>query len=249
MTISKRMRNLLLYTRPRNTWATRLAGLITCKARSAYSRLSPTDSLDYDKARQAILKRYELTPEACRTKVRASHKGSDETFAEWGVRASQLFDRWVEGEEVDQGSYEKFRGLLIREQLLKNSPAELAVWLCERKPKPVEELTELADHYLATHKANSQSDGTSCQKSGSSNGKPGPKGALEKASDGKQSGGKAITTLAGATIATSMAIFLPNAPSLKRRERRTPSLVSFATQVEPRSAAVCLFASAQKWCL
>ena len=67
---------------PRNTWATRLAGLITSKARSAYSCLSLTDSLDYDKVRQAILKRCELTPEAYRTKLHASHKGSDETFAE-----------------------------------------------------------------------------------------------------------------------------------------------------------------------
>ena len=76
---------------PRNTWATRLAGLITGKVCSAYSRLSPTDSLDYDKVRQAILKRYELTPEAYRTKLHASHKGSDESFAEWGVRVSQFF--------------------------------------------------------------------------------------------------------------------------------------------------------------
>ena len=112
-----------LHEWPRNTWATRLAGLITGKARSAYYRFSPTDSLDYDKVRQAILKRYELTPEAYLTKLRATRKGSDETFAEWGVRASQFFDRWVEGEEVEQGSYGKLRDLLIVEQLL-NSPQD-----------------------------------------------------------------------------------------------------------------------------
>ena len=158
---------------------------------SAYFRVSPTDSLDYDKVRQAILKRYELTPESYCTKLRASHKGSDETFAEWGVRASQLFDRWVEGEGVEKGSCEKLRDLLIREQLLKNSPR--VVWLCERKPKTVEELTELADHYLATHKkANSQSGGTGSQKSGSCNGKLGPKGVSGEGFRWETVWGKAI---------------------------------------------------------
>ena len=78
---------------------------------------------------------------------------------------------------------------------MKNSPAEVAVWLRECKPISVEELTELADHFLATHKkANSQSGGTSSQKSGSSNDKLGSKGTSEKASDGKQSGGKPLDT-------------------------------------------------------
>ena len=64
------------------------------------------------------------------------------------------------------------------------------MWFCEHKPKSAE---ELADHYLATNKkANSQSDGTSSENSGSSTGKPGPKGVSEKASYGKQSGDKPL---------------------------------------------------------
>ena len=45
-----------------NTWATRLAAVLSGKAREAYARLSETDSRDYIKVKMAILKRYELTP-------------------------------------------------------------------------------------------------------------------------------------------------------------------------------------------
>ena len=88
------------------------------KARGAYFRLSPTDSLNCGKVRSAILKLYELTREAYRTKLRASHNGSDKTFVERGVQASQLVDRWIEGGDAEHGSYEKLCDLLIREQLL-----------------------------------------------------------------------------------------------------------------------------------
>ena len=41
-------------------WATYLSALIQRKALDGYSRVSPTDSLDHDKYKDALLKRFQL---------------------------------------------------------------------------------------------------------------------------------------------------------------------------------------------
>lgn len=48
----------------KSEWAIHLVPLLTGKALEAYSRLSDGESGKYDKIKEAILKRYELTSEA-----------------------------------------------------------------------------------------------------------------------------------------------------------------------------------------
>ncbi|XP_052713999.1 uncharacterized protein LOC128187632 [Crassostrea angulata] len=55
------------------------------KALEAYSRLSDGESGKYDKIKEAILKRYELTSEAYREKFRQARQQSDESFKDYQV--------------------------------------------------------------------------------------------------------------------------------------------------------------------
>ena len=66
----------------RDTWATRLAPLLSGKAMEAYGRMSAEESGDYDKVKNAILQRYQLTGEAYRKKFRNCKQQIDETFKE-----------------------------------------------------------------------------------------------------------------------------------------------------------------------
>lgn len=138
-----------------DTWATRLAALISGKALEAYARMERTESLDYQKVKRAILQRYELTSETYRRKFRTCKRKTDETFREWSVRISRYNDQWWEAEDIPElsrrsESTKQLRDLLLREQLIESSPEELKIWLKERKPKSLDEMVTLADQYLTS---------------------------------------------------------------------------------------------------
>ena len=133
-----------------NTWAPRLAALLTGKAREAYVRMDLSDSGDYQLLCTAIRDRYDLTPDTYRRKFRSSRKQFDETFKEWGIRARKLFERWM-GSSI--GNAKKICEILIMEQIIENTTPELQLWLREHEPKSVDELTNLADVYRTSRQS------------------------------------------------------------------------------------------------
>ena len=56
----------------KESWAVSLSALLTGKALDIYYRLAPEDSADYDCLKTALLKRYGLTSEGYRRKLRGS---------------------------------------------------------------------------------------------------------------------------------------------------------------------------------
>ena len=117
----------------------------------AYGRMSPEESDDYDKVKNAILQRYQLTGEAYRKKFRNCKQQIDETFKEWSVRAANYADRWLESEDVNH-RFDQLSELVIMELLLDKAGHDLQVWLRERHPQTLESMVEMADQYLAVHK-------------------------------------------------------------------------------------------------
>ena len=134
---------------PRPQWATRLAAALTGKAREAFTRLSMQDSGDYTKLKEAVLRAYNLTPEAYRLKFRSAKRLTDETHMQFAVRLRTLFDRWTSGENVT--NIAELQDLLIREQMLENYYFHLQVYLKDRRPANVVDLAELAEHYELVH--------------------------------------------------------------------------------------------------
>lgn len=126
---------------PANVWATQLAGLLTGKALAAYTALSGSDTTNYKTVKTAILHRYEVNEETRRQKFRQDRKGPEESYYAWVCRVADLFDKWVKDSKMD------LRELLITEQVLSQVSPEMGIWLKERKPESLEQLSRLADEY------------------------------------------------------------------------------------------------------
>ena len=77
----------------KSNWATSLSALIQGNALDLYSRLSPTDSLNYDKLKDALLKRFQLTEEGFRSKFRSSRPEVGETPPKFVVQLDDYLNR------------------------------------------------------------------------------------------------------------------------------------------------------------
>ncbi|XP_071501248.1 uncharacterized protein [Diadema antillarum] len=136
---------------PRDVWALQLAPLLSGKAREAYARLSLESSRDYDAVKAAILRRYDLTPDAYRVKFRELRVDKEETYTEFSVKLSDLLGRWLEGAGADT-DVDKLKEQILMEQMLKQVPYDLRVWLRDHEPPTLQAMARLADQYVQSRK-------------------------------------------------------------------------------------------------
>ena len=132
---------------PKEEWATNLATLLQGKALAVYSRLSSIDAVVYDTLKDALLKRYQLTEEGFRIKLRTSKQESGETASQFIVRLENYLTRWMDLGQVDK-TFEGLKDLILREQFLAVSGKSLVMFLKERKLKSVAEMSKIADQYI-----------------------------------------------------------------------------------------------------
>ena len=134
----------------RDNWATHLSALLQGKALDVYSRLSITDSLDYDALKEALLQRFQLTEEGFRTKFRNSRPDVGETPHQFTVRLEEYLLRWMDLAKVPE-TFVGLKDLVLREQFMQVSSKSLQVFLKEHKVKNVREMTDLAQQYQEAH--------------------------------------------------------------------------------------------------
>ena len=67
---------------PKEVWATQVAGLLSGKAMAAYAALTPEDAIQYEKVKEAILRRYEINEETYRQRFRQDRKKGEESYRE-----------------------------------------------------------------------------------------------------------------------------------------------------------------------
>ena len=127
-----------------DTWAVRLAPQLTGKAQQAFAAMREGDSTNYQRVKEAILKRYNISEETYRQRFRGAKKGDEETYTELVVRLEDLLAKWTASCETIGDVREKF----TVEQLLSTMPDDLRVWVSERKPATAAEAGQLADDYL-----------------------------------------------------------------------------------------------------
>ncbi|KAI8491893.1 hypothetical protein Bbelb_302660 [Branchiostoma belcheri] len=156
-----------------DTWASLLSALLTGKALDVYSRLSDAEAQDYDKVKEAILKRYELTEDGFRKKFRSEIPQEGEGPDQYIVRLSSYLNRWIELSGTSK-TFEGVCDLIIQEQFLDLCPLDLSIHLRERKPKSLEELGRMSDQYLTAHET-SLAEGVRPRNSSRSEGEPGRK--------------------------------------------------------------------------
>ena len=91
---------------PADVWTVLLQSVFIGKAREIYSALPVDQSAKYAVVKEAVLKAYELVPEAYRQKFRDSTKEDKQTHVEFARNKERLFDRWCTSQNVN-GEYTK----------------------------------------------------------------------------------------------------------------------------------------------
>ena len=132
----------------RSTWATQLSPLLTGKAVEVYNRLSPEEAMDYERLKVALLERYDFTERGYREKFREARPEVHESPSQFIFGLKNYFTKWVELAEVEQ-TFMGVVDLIVREQFTSSCSKDLSIWLKQSNPKTLDELSRLADQYLA----------------------------------------------------------------------------------------------------
>ena len=101
------------------------------------------------KVRLAILRVYELVPEAYRQKCRHYRKGPNQTHVEFAREKGMLFAKWIAS--CKAADYSALRELIMMEELKKCLPDRIVVYLNEQKVNSLSAAAVLADEYVLTH--------------------------------------------------------------------------------------------------
>lgn len=130
----------------REEWAVPLVPLLTCKARSAYVPMDMSNSEDYEKAKAAILAKYEITADTYRRRFRSLEILLGETLHELYVHLKDLFSKWV---KLVKSTLKEISEMMILEQFLRMVHSEMKVWIREYDPRTAEKAAELAEIFTA----------------------------------------------------------------------------------------------------
>ncbi|XP_053378778.1 uncharacterized protein LOC128548205 [Mercenaria mercenaria] len=133
------------------SWAISLSSLLTGMGLEVYTSMPQEEACNYDSLKKAILRRYQLTEDGFRSKFRQSKPDQGESVFQFVSRIKRYFSRWTELAGIEK-TYESLCDLMIREQFIEGCSAELAVFLKERTPKSMDEITRLAEQYIEAHK-------------------------------------------------------------------------------------------------
>lgn len=85
---------------PKEAWTILLQCSLVGKAQEAYASLSAEDSRDFDSVKAAVLRAYELVPEAYRQKFRKLGRQCNQSHVEFVREKVVLFDRWCSSQNV-----------------------------------------------------------------------------------------------------------------------------------------------------
>ena len=133
---------------PKESWVLLLQSVLEGKAQEIYGSLSVEQSSNYEHVKEAILKAYELVPEAYRQKFRNYLKFDSKTHVEFAREKENLFNRWCHSKEIGQD--------LLEECKDKVRP-DIRSHLDEQKVEELEKAAIMADDYALTHKMSSKS--------------------------------------------------------------------------------------------
>ena len=136
---------------PKECWSMLLQTVLTGKAQRAYATLPTENCADYDLVKAAVLKSFELDPEAYRQKFRTQRKTENQSYVEFLREKENALDKWCDSKRID-GDAEKLRQLILAEEFLNCVPEEVRVHLSERKTDVTYEMAALADEYILTHR-------------------------------------------------------------------------------------------------
>ena len=136
----------------KDTWAIKLSALLTGRAMDIYTRMSDADASDYDKLKKALLTRYNYTEDGYRKRFREATPETEETPDQFVIRLKNYLAKWLELSGSSPQNFDALVDLIVKEQFINACSEDLAMYLLERGPKDLVELTTWAQKYLIAHK-------------------------------------------------------------------------------------------------
>lgn len=136
---------------PKEAWTILLQCSLVGKAQEAYTSLSAEDSVDFDKVKAAILRAYELVPEAYRQKFRKLRRQYNQSYVEFVREKEVLFDRWCSSQNVT--GFDQLKQLVLMEDFKNCLPDKVTTHLNENKVTDVAKAAVLVEEYMLTHKS------------------------------------------------------------------------------------------------
>lgn len=135
---------------PKDMWALLLQCNLVGKAQEVCAALPIDDSLNYDMMKSAVLRAYELVPEAYRQKFRACSKAAKQTFGEFAREKRTLFEKWCVSTKVT--TLDELQELILLEDFKNSLPENIVVHLNEQKVSKLSDAAIFADEFALTHK-------------------------------------------------------------------------------------------------
>ena len=117
--------------------------------------------LRYELVKAAVLKSFELVPEAYRQRFRMQRKKENQSYVEFLWKKENALKKWCDSKRIG-GDIEKLRQLILAEEFLNCVPEEVRVHLSERKNDLSHEMAALADEYTLTHQKTKERLYTGC---------------------------------------------------------------------------------------
>ena len=141
-------RLMVAYEVKKERWAFKLAPNLVGKAQIAYAALSAAEAGSYDKLKETILQRYDITEESYRQRFRATRSKRGESNRELVARLDDLANKWLES----CTSVDEVKDKVVLEQFLSTLTEEVRVFIRERHPKTSKEAGKLADDFFQARK-------------------------------------------------------------------------------------------------
>ena len=120
------------------------------KGQEAYMALPISECVDYNSVKNAILKAYELVPEAYCQRFRNYRKQESQTHVEFAHEKEVYFDRWCNSREVGT-DFEKLRQVILIEEFKRCVRDNIKTYLDEQKVENFAKAAAYADDYALTH--------------------------------------------------------------------------------------------------
>jgi len=112
-------------------WTLLLQCVRTRKAQEVFSSLSEEESVNFKQVKIAILRAYELVPEAYRQRFRGYKKLERQTYVEFALEKEITFTRWCQSQKVE--TLNQLRQLILVEEFKNCVPASVSTYLNEQK--------------------------------------------------------------------------------------------------------------------
>ncbi|XP_062843839.1 disco-interacting protein 2 homolog C isoform X8 [Trichomycterus rosablanca] len=135
---------------PKTDWAFHLVPLLDGKARVAYVAMDANEVSDFDKVKEAILRKFEINPETYRQRFRKDMVLKNETPKELYTRLMGLYERWIRPNDKTK---EEIGHTIVLEQFLSVIHPELKSWIMERSPTSAQHAIEMAEAFVAARQA------------------------------------------------------------------------------------------------